>query len=234
MARVESSHRPLRADAERNRRRLLDAARATLAEQGIGAGVDAIADAAGVGVGTLYRRFPTKEHLLRAILEDRIDAFTERLGELAELEDPWNAFVAATEIFAGAIAEDRALFQILQQAQSQPLVGEDARARMLDAFAPFLMRAQAAGVVRQDIVVRDVPALCAVAARLPAWRLKREPELWRRYLAIILDGLRPEGAHALPHPAPSPIAGDAGRLPADDSVHGGAAGETRRGGGTDE
>ncbi len=207
---MESSRPLLRADAERNRRRILDAARETFAAQGLGVGVDTIARAAGVGVGTLYRRFPTKEHLLRAIVEDRVAGFVERLEELAPIEDPWDAFAAATEAFASAVARDRAFFQLFQQAE-EPIPGGAAKQRMFDALAPFLERAQAAGVVRADVVLLDVPALCAVAARLPAWRLAREPELWRRYLAVVLDGLRPEGAHALPHPPPRPLPKERGR-----------------------
>ena len=198
---MESSTRPLRADAERNRRRILDAARETFAEHGLGVGVDTIARAAGVGVGTLYRRFPTKEDLLRAIIDDRIDSLSAELGEMAAIDDPWEAFAAATEAFATAIARDRGFFQLFQQT-SEPLPGHESKARMFAALSPFLERAQAAGVVRDDVVVLDLPALCGVAARLPRWRLAREPELWRRYLAVVLDGLRPAGATPLPHPPP--------------------------------
>jgi AcrR family transcriptional regulator len=213
MSLVEPKPRALRADAERNRRRILDAARATFAEHGLDVGVDAIARAAGVGTGTVYRRFPTKEQLLRAILEDRVDALVEQLEEIARIDDPWDAFAAAAERFASAIAHDRAFFQLFQQT-NQPLVGEASKLRMLEALAPILHRAQAAGVVRDDVVIVDVPALCAVAARLPVWRLARQPELWRRYLAVVLDGLRPAGAHALPHPPPLPLPRDDGEASA--------------------
>ena len=202
---MESSTRPLRADAERNRRRILDAARETFADHGLGVGVDTIARAAGCGVGTLYRRFPTKEDLLLAIVEDRVCALTEELAAVgAREQDPWDAFAAATEAFAAGIARDRAFFQLFQQAGA-PIPGDDARRRTLEALTPFLRRGQEAGVVRADVVVADVPALCGVAARIPQWRLEREPELWRRYLAIVLDGLRPEGAQPLPQPPPAAL-----------------------------
>jgi AcrR family transcriptional regulator len=193
--------RVLRADAERNRRRILDAARATFAERGLEVGVDAIAQAAGVGVGTLYRRFPTKDDLLRAILADWVDRFTAHLRDVERLEDPWEAFAAATEAFAEAIARDRGFFQLFAQ-REKPMPGEEVKHHVVDGLARFLHRAQAAGVVRGDVVVLDITSLCAVAARQPAWRLARQPELWRRHLAIVLDGLRPEAAHALPHPPP--------------------------------
>jgi AcrR family transcriptional regulator len=200
---VEAAARPLRADAERNRRRILDAARTTFAEHGLDVGVDTIARAAGVGVGTLYRRFPTKEQLLHAILEDRSEAFRCELRDLSGVEDPWEAFATAAEVLARVLARDRAFFQLFQQA-NVPLAA-DAKRGMYETLEPILRRAQQAGVVRDDVVVADVPALCAIAARLPAWRLAAEPELWRRYLAVILDGLRPEAAHPLPHPPPGPV-----------------------------
>ena len=190
----------LRADAERNLRRILDAAREVYAEHGVGVGVDAVARAAGVGVGTIYRRFPTKEDLLRAIVEDRVEQLGARLAEAAAHDDPWEAFAKAAEEFAEAIARDRAYFEVVQRLE--PTTTDEARRRTLKAIAPILKRAQEAGVVRDDLVVDDVPALCAVAARLPAWRLERQPDLWRRYLGVVLDGVRPAAATKLPHPPP--------------------------------
>jgi hypothetical protein len=76
---------------------------------------------------------------------------------------------------------------------------------MMQAIEVLLRRAQEAGVVRRDVVVADVPALCMVAARLPDWKLDQQPELWTRYLALLIDGLRPEGAHELDHAAPLPM-----------------------------
>lgn len=200
---MKSEPRALRADAKRNRRRILDAARATFAEHGLDVGVDAIAQAAGVGVGTLYRRFPTKEELLRAILEDWVQTFLARLDEVEGVEDSWRAFVAATEAFAEAVARDRGFFQLFAQ-RDKPMPGEDVKQQVVDRLDRFLRRAQAAGEVRPDVVVLDVTSLSAVAARQPAWRVARQPELWRRHLAIVLDGLRAEAAHPLPHPPPLP------------------------------
>ncbi|HEX8083957.1 MAG TPA: helix-turn-helix domain-containing protein [Solirubrobacteraceae bacterium] len=192
--------RALRADAERNRRRILDAARAVFAEHGLGVGVDAVAREAGVGVGTLYRRFPTKQDLLRAIVEDRVEQLVARLEAAAAVDDPWDSFAAAAEAFAGAIARDRAFFEVVQAVE--PGTAHAKRQRTLKAIAPILRRAQKEGVVRDDLVIEDFPAICAIAARLPAWRLEQQPDLWRRYLGVVLDGVRPEAAHPLPHPRP--------------------------------
>jgi AcrR family transcriptional regulator len=197
---MDSDPRPLRADAERNRRRILDAARTVFAAHGLGVGVEVVAREAGVGVGTIYRRFPTKEQLLQAIVDDRIEELRRRLAALDADADPWDAFAAAAEVLAGAAARDRGFFEALQEAAGVLTAPDCARQASLEAIAPFLERAQAAGAARGDVVPLDVLALCSNAGRLPRWRAEQEPGLWRRYLAIALDGLRVEGAHALPHP----------------------------------
>ena len=190
----------MRADAELNRRRILDAGRRVFADRGLTVGVDVVARRAGVGVGTVYRRFPTKEDLLRAIVEDILETVSEQLAEAAAIEDPWEAFARAAEIFAGAAVRDRAFFDALQEADGVVGVSERARLGSLELIEPILRRAQEARVVRADAVALDLLALWSTAGRLPRWRLEQEPELWRRYVAIVLDGLRPEGAHDLPHP----------------------------------
>jgi AcrR family transcriptional regulator len=204
---ASSEPRALRADAERNRRRVLDAARKVFAEHGLAVGVDAVARAAGVGVGTLYRRFPTKHDLLTAVIEDGVCALADEVEQLAEIEDPWDAFASAVGAFAGAIARDRGFYEVIHGTPEFVTVAVEAKQRLIAALDLLLHRAQAAGVVRGDIYADDIGALCMVAARLPSWRLEVQPELWTRYLALTLDGLRPDGAHPLPHPAPvSPIA----------------------------
>ncbi len=207
-----SEPRPLRADAERNRGRILDAAATVFADQGLGAGVDLVAREAGVGVGTVYRRFPTKEALLEAVVADRVEGLRRRLAEAGGADDPWEAFASVAETLAENVARDRGFFQVLQEARERlPAMTSHARACAVEAVAPVLRRAQEAGVVRADLVPLDVLSLCTVAARLPRWRLEAQPELWTRYLAVTLDGLRPEGAHELPHepPVAAPHAPDA-------------------------
>jgi AcrR family transcriptional regulator len=202
---VGTEPRALRADAERNRRRILDAARKVFADEGLGAGVDAIARVAGVGVGTLYRRFPTKQDLLVAVIEDGVARIACQVEQLHTIEDPWEAFTQALNAFAKMVARDRGFLEVVHGDPELLPVARDAKDRMMSALDVLLRRAQDAGVVRGDIVVADVPALCMVAARLPAWKLDQQPELWTRYLALLIDGLRPEGAHELDHAAPMPM-----------------------------
>jgi AcrR family transcriptional regulator len=195
---TEVEPRALRADAERNRVKLLAAAHRVFAERGIEASVDDVAREAGVGMGTLYRRFPTKDHLVEAIIEDRFARLGESFASHAAVEDPWDAFAGCATALAEAIAEDRGFFQVVSESvQRLPHLREKKEA-LLATVGPVLKRAQKAGVVRRDVRAEDVPGLCAVAARLPRWRLEENPDLWRRYLTIVLDGLRPEGASRLP------------------------------------
>lgn len=204
--------RALRADAARNRRRVLDAARKVFAENGLGVGVDAVAREAGVGVGTIYRRFPTKHDLLVAVIEDGLCRLADEVdATAASVDDPWDAFAAATRAFAEGIARDRGFVEVIHGNPDYIPVAVDAKDRLLSGLGSLLRRAQDAGLVRGDVTVDDIAALSMVAARLPRWRLEAQPELWTRYLALTLDGLRPEGAHELPHDPPVPAREAPGR-----------------------
>jgi len=198
-----SDHPPLRADAARNRARILEAARDVFAEHGLGVGIDAVARRASVGVGTIYRRFPTKDDLLQAIVDDRSERLVTRLEEIARTHGPWEAFAAMAELLGAEMASDRGFFEALQEAPDHLALSACARDRAISAIDPILRRAQVAGVVREDVVALDVLYVCANAGRVAPCRAALEPDLWRRYLALGLDGLRPEGAHALPHPPAS-------------------------------
>jgi AcrR family transcriptional regulator len=194
--------RALRADAERNRRRILDAARDVFAQNGLGVGVDAVARAAGVGVGTLYRRFPTKQDLLAAVIEDGICHLADRVEQIESIEDPWQAFEATVHEFAETIARDRGFYEVIHGTPEFIPIARESKLRLMDSVARVVTRAQEAGVVRDDVVADDIAVLSQVAARMPRWRLEAQPELWTRYLALTLDGLRPEGARRLEHEPP--------------------------------
>jgi AcrR family transcriptional regulator len=190
----------LRADAARNRRRLLEAAARVFAEHGMDASVDDIAREAGVGIGTLYRRFATKDELIAAVLDDRFETIAAAIEAAGGLEDPMAALeTAMAELAAGAVLHRALLHNLAYSGCHAPLV-QAAKERVTAEFDAILARARAAGVVRDDIVARDLMTLGGMLSRLPAWQLEQEPDVWRRYLALMLDGLRPETAHALPHP----------------------------------
>jgi AcrR family transcriptional regulator len=194
--------RALRADAERNRRRILDAARQVFADEGLGVGVDAVARTAGVGVGTLYRRFPTKHDLLAAVIEDGVCRLAEEVEQVESIEDPWQAFESTVRAFAETIARDRGFYEVIHGTPEFIPIARESKLRLMDLVQSVLTRAQEAGLVRKDIVADDIAVLSQVAARMPRWRVEAQPELWTRYLALALDGMRPEAATELPHGPP--------------------------------
>lgn len=190
----------LRADAARNRRRLIEAAARVFAEQGMDAGVDEIAREAGLGVGTLYRRFPTKDDLIAAVFDDRFGTVEAAVAEAAADDDPWRALETAMAAFAEAAVLHHALLHKIAYSGCHAAAMQAAKDRVLAVFEQILERARAAGVVRDDVVARDLLALSGMLTRVPAWQLAQEPDIWRRYLALMVDGLRPEPARPLPHP----------------------------------
>ena len=192
---------PLRSDARRNRERIVAAASELFAEHGVDLCVDEIARRAGVGHATVFRRFPTKDDLIVAMFERRLDEVGEAVEEAARADDPWEGLVAAMAFIAERQARDRGMFE----AAGSEVVGSprmrDARARILAPLTDLLRRAQAAGAVREDLEPQDMIFLITAAGRASPCRLEIG-DLWRRYLGVILDGMRPFAARPLPVPAP--------------------------------
>ena len=194
--------RLLRADAERNRQRILAAAAELFTERGLEPSLDDVARHAGVGVGTVYRRFPDKASLADALFDERIDALVA-LAEQAQAEpDAWAALVSFLERSAEMLVSNRGLRQILMFAAEGHDRGICARDRMRPAIESLIERAQANGQVRADLRPTDVPMIefMVAAAAEYAWQVR--PTVWRRYLALILDALRPASASGRPLPEP--------------------------------
>jgi AcrR family transcriptional regulator len=192
--------RPLRADAARNRSLLLAAATAEFAERGPEASVADIARRAGIGKGTVFRHFPTKDDLLAAVVLDRIDGLAAHAQELVTAEDAAAALLEFMEAAAGR--QQQLDLSFLREAGeiNDRLAG--AQARLFTAIVVLVERAQAAGAIRADISGMDVILLMCAPNHVVSFVPDPSPELWRRYLGIIFDGLRPDGAQPLPHPAP--------------------------------
>ena len=195
-----TSTRPLRADAARNRELLLAAATDEFAEHGLDASVADIARRAGVGKGTVFRHFPTKDDLVAAIVLDRFDALNAAGERLLLAEDPGAALLEFLTI-AARYRQQRDLSFLVGAAQHNADVDRVHR-KFLETVNALVGRARDGGAVRTDITGTDVVLLmCApnyVTSSLP----DAPPDLWQRYLALIFDGLRPEGAHPLPQPPP--------------------------------
>src|SRR5450631_279616 len=198
--------RPLRRDAELNRQRILRAAAEIFTEQGLEATLDDVARQAGVGVGTVYRRFPDKEALADALFTDRLDALVALAEDALADPDEWGSLVSFLEQAGALLAADRGLRQLFMFASyGYDRVGQ-ARARMQPLVSTLVSRAQAAGAVRADLCPTDVPLIEFMLAGVAEYARNARPQVWRRYLALLLDGLRPERAapSTLPEPALTP------------------------------
>ena len=197
---MDASARPLRADAARNRTRVLDAARSAFAEGGIDVGVEEIARRAGVGKGTLYRRFPTKEALVRAIFDDILDEIEQISTRAAEQADAEAAFAFYLGEAARMQASNQGFFDVVMQRLGSAALSTEQRQRFLDAAARPLQRAQAAGAVRMDLVAEDVQLMLRMlgATTRPAPDGQPMDEHWPRYLGLLLDATRPPAATELP------------------------------------
>jgi AcrR family transcriptional regulator len=194
-----SQRRP-RKDAERNRRRLLEAAREAFAAQGLDVGVDEIARRAGVGMGTLYRHFATKTALIDAIVNERFDELADIAREAVTDEDPWRGFshfmIAGVELQVG----DRGFKDALSgRIPAESAIG-DARRRLEPCVRALIERAQKSGDLRPDLQFEDVAVLFWATARIVESTGDIAPEHWRRFLSLSLDGLRPSAATKPPAP----------------------------------
>ena len=193
-------NRVLRADAARNRSSLLAAAAEEFASRGMDASVADIARRAGVGKGTVFRHFPTKDDLLAAVVLDRVDELAALARRLFRADDAGDALF---ELLAAAAGKQQQLdLSFLREAGDINERLRAARERLFAAIVAMVERAQAAGAVRADVTGLDVILLMCAPAHVAGFVPTASPETWRRYLAIIIDGLRPEGAHPLPEPSP--------------------------------
>jgi AcrR family transcriptional regulator len=184
---AESAERPLRADARRNREKVLAAARDAFGEHGREAQIDDVARRAGVGVGTVYRHFPTKEALLAALLEQTFADIAERARPGLDADDAWGAFTAILWDAGESLAADRALSEAMAaDLGDQPCPGQIDLAVI---GGELMERAKAAGALRADAVIDDIPMLLCGVGSATSGKASR-PDAWRRHLAIVIDGLR--------------------------------------------
>jgi AcrR family transcriptional regulator len=193
----ETTAPTLRRDARENRNRILAAARAAFAAEGVDVPVEAIADRAGVGMGTLYRRFPTKHDLVQAVIEESLDAFVVAAEEGLAEADPWTGFTGFVERVLELHVENRALREVL--AGTEHGHARDAvRRRVRPLVRRLIERAHADGSLRPDFAPEDMPLVFMTAGRVLEAGRGVAPDLWRRYLGLLLDGLRAGGATPLP------------------------------------
>jgi AcrR family transcriptional regulator len=178
----------LRADAQRNLERVLDAAAELFAERGCDVSVDEIAHRAGVGHATVFRRFPTKDALIAAVVSKQVGELAAFVREALEEEDAGEAFRSFVWHAGELHASDRGLHEGFARCSDMRELAE-AKAELNGLIEQLIERAQAAGALRSDIAADDVSSLVGGAIRGAAD--SPDPELWRRYVGVVLDGLRP-------------------------------------------
>ncbi len=194
----------LRADAARNRERILVAAGEVFAERGLDATLDDIARHAGLGVGTVYRRFPGKEELVEALFVQALDKMVVLAEEAADMGDPWEGLVWFLERATEMQSEDLGLRDVALHGGYGRVKVAAARERIIPAVHRLVERAQQSGRLRSDFVPTDIPIIELMVSSVADYTSSLSPDLWRRYLYIVLDGLVAErgGTRPLP-PGPS-------------------------------
>lgn len=201
MAVSDPAERPLRADAERNRLRILAAAGELFATRGLDVSLDEIAAHAGVGVGTVYRRFADKDALIDALFEERIDEIATAARRALDAEDPWEGFVGFMREANALQAADRGLKQTLLSRGR----GRERVERARDTIAPVAMqlvqRARDAGRLRDDLGRFDVPMVHVMVGAVADATRDVAPGAWERFLGIILDGMCASRSAPTPLPA---------------------------------
>jgi AcrR family transcriptional regulator len=194
-----ASERPLRRDAERNRLRILQAAREVFADRGLDASLDQIAAHAGVGVGTVYRRFPDKDALIDALFEDRIGEIAAAGQRALSASDPWEGLVGFLQQANALLSCDRGLRQVLLSRGAHK--SEQAREKIVPIATELVARAQQAGSLRADLDPLDLPVIQLMVSAIADMTREVSPELWQRALTIIIDGLATTRKTPTPLPA---------------------------------
>lgn len=194
--------RVLRADARRNREAVIVAAKKLFADQGLDAQMPDVAKAAKVGVGTVYRHFPTKEDLISALAAERFERLAEKAQEGIDAEEPWEGLCDFIRFSAQIQADDRGLCEVMG---SRPeVMNESALAVGLDDLCDKLVkRAQRSGDLRKDLEWEDIPMVACGLGRITPAEHGPGVGRWPRLVEIVIDGLRSPGSSKLPKPISS-------------------------------
>jgi AcrR family transcriptional regulator len=191
---MTQSERALRADAERNRRRVLDAAQALFRERGLDVGVAEIAQRAGVGRGTLFRNFPTKQDLIAAIVIERMNEATEYGRTLLDAPEPGEALFGFIEDIAGRQQVDRCLFEAVADTFLANEEIRAAHAEIVGGLDELLDRAKDAGAVRSDVGAMDVLMLLKGVCEAASALATTEPGIVGRQLDLVRAAISPPAA----------------------------------------
>jgi AcrR family transcriptional regulator len=193
------AERVQRADARRNREAIVEAAKKLFADEGLDAQMPDVAKTAKVGVGTVYRHFPTKEDLIAALAAERFERLAEQAREGIAADDPWEGLCDFIRFSAQIQADDRGLCEVMG---SRPEVMNDAAYGVgLDKLCDQLVkRAQRSGRLRKDLAWEDIPMIACGLGRITPAEMGPATGRWPRFVEIVIDGLRAPGSSKLPKP----------------------------------
>ncbi len=187
---IPGEEKPLRRDAERNRLRILDAARELFAERGLGVTLNDIAHHAGVGVGTVYRRFPDKSELIEELFEQRLEDLVALMNAAVADPEPWQGLTTFLERALELQASDLAFKDLVLNSPTGFDRVARIRSRILPLALDLVARARETGQLRADIEATDLPLIQLMLSTVIDGARDTDPELWRRYLQIVIQGLR--------------------------------------------
>jgi AcrR family transcriptional regulator len=199
---LPSAARGLRADATRNRVAILTAARQVFAEQGLRAPLEEIARRAGVGIATLYRRFPTRERLVAAALIEKITQFEKAASQALAEPDPWDGFAGLVRRICELQADDRGLSDLLSMTLPASEEVEQLRAKAHGHVAELVARAKASGRLRPDFAAEDLLLVLIANSAVARVTGPDGPDAWQRFVGLMLDAFQYAGGAGLP-PAPT-------------------------------
>ncbi|MGW0202434.1 TetR/AcrR family transcriptional regulator [Nonomuraea sp. NPDC003201] len=191
---------PLRSDAERNRERVLAAARTVFARDGLGASMASVAREAGVGIATLFRRFPAKEDLVAAVFADRMDAYVDAVATALADPDPWHGFTGYLHTVCAMQAADRGFADVLTMTFPTAKALEARRKEAYDGAVRLIDRAKAAGHLRDDFTPQDLVLLLMATAGVITATADAASDAWRRVLALMIQSYQAPARGPLPAP----------------------------------
>lgn len=193
-AQCQPAQRPLRRDAEHNRRRIVQAAREVFATHGVSAGLNDIAHHAGLGVGTVYRRFPDKGPLIQAALQDEFEALADVMAQGLAADDAWDGLTFVLRRTAALHVASRGLRDVAFSSGHGQQHMEEVRHRFAPGMEELVERAQRQGSLRHDAVGGDFAMIMFMVTELAQHSLDVNPDAYQRYLTLFFDALRPQSA----------------------------------------
>jgi len=197
-----ADHPALRADAERNRCRIVEAARQVFAEQGLDAPMNEVARRAEVGIATLYRRFPTREDLITSVFAEKMSAYANAIEQALADPDPWRGFCTYIERVCAMQAEDHGFTEVLTLTFPTAKTFEAKRSEAYRGFTELIARAKDTGRLRPDFSPEDLVLLLMANAGVVAATAGTAPDAWRRLVAYMTQAFAADHTDPLP-PAPT-------------------------------